>query len=365
MIIEVWDIPQNELKATPVLPSRSTQPLARTSIKASTSGYADLSNICLSISSLGSFVVFHSDDPLEKRLTGCVLIRSELTEDLTEKDICKGLQNFCGLDFCGFGSFHIMDVNHPREEDEVYIACDGMSVTLYKAYDVWTQLYTISLAIESDLDAAKTLFSSLRGQFCVWTGAHGVVSIWNLETKEHISYISVNGDSAGIRAHLSADGSLIAISDKGCISLYRAMSGIKLAEYREGLEGERYFEVILEKDHFMFSKPIREGDTPNVRYREVVNIRDMSVVRDLCLHKDYTLNMPISSAKKLFAYSQVRSIDCTVHTALKMSHSGWASVLTVCPFFTRFKKKLFLGLRSEHCPNADRGDFNTKTITVR
>ncbi|KAF9110507.1 hypothetical protein BGX27_006273 [Mortierella sp. AM989] len=295
MIIDVWDILKSEQKGTSVLPSRSTRRLASIDVPSPTR--TDHLDICLSISSSGSSVVLHSSDSLLKYPSCHVFHHLPSTEHLKQIDPCEGLQNFIG-----YGGFHITDVTNPHKNNEFYITCDGMSVSLYTTHDPWQLLHTISLAIEPDMNAAKNLFLSLRDRYCVWSGVKGVVSIWNLKTRKHISYIPV--DSANIRAHLSTDGSLIAISSKGCISIYRTVSGIKLGEYREGIEDERYFEVILEKDHFMFSRPIGKNDTTHTRHREVVCIRDMTISRRFHLHKDYKLHVPIGSDKQVFLYSQ-------------------------------------------------------------
>ncbi|KAF9435002.1 hypothetical protein BGZ76_007053 [Entomortierella beljakovae] len=217
---------------------------------------------------------------------------------MVEMPLPSGLYGYFGM-----GCFHSYFPKGSVGFKERYITCDGKSVTVYDTTGNWSLELEMKLASEQNLEAALGVMQSLRGQYFAWTGERGVVSIWDIESQSQISYIHVEGSSLGASASISRDGSLVAISVKGRISIHEILSGVKLGEYKDGLGEEKYFEVVLEKEYFMLldQSPPKDSDN-DIVLRKIVRISDMSVVDVLPVHKDYSLECLLND--HFFLYTQ-------------------------------------------------------------
>ncbi|KAF9115494.1 hypothetical protein BGX27_007623 [Mortierella sp. AM989] len=306
---EVWALHESPEQQYPPSRGLSTRPYARGSLTAKLANHPDLRDICLSVSNSGQQVVLHSN---ELSLNGmpCHIFRCSSyprphytpseSFDMEELPPPKGLNGFFGQ-----GTFHSYISKVSGELKERYITCDGKSVCIYIPLGNWSMESEMKLGSEPHLEAALGVMQSLRGQFFAWTGEKGVVSIWDLESRRQISYIHVEGSSLGASASISSDGSLVAISVKGRISVHETISGVKLGEYKEGLGEEKFFEVILEKDYFMLldHDPLKDTNS-DIAERKIVRISDMSVVKTFPIHKDYSLQFPSTHSDQVFLYSQ-------------------------------------------------------------
>ncbi|KAF9115492.1 hypothetical protein BGX27_007621 [Mortierella sp. AM989] len=307
-IVEVWALEGNGSEGSNVPLARITRPFARGTFRATFANHPDLRDICLSVSNSGQHVALHSNDSSHKGIP-CHILKcnphvtynpASTSLVLNELTLPRGLKRFFG-----HGTFHSYESKSSGGLKERYIICDGIHVSVYNFAKDWTLESKIALGAESNPEAALGVMQSIRGQFIAWTGERGVVSIWDLESRSQISYIHVEGSNLGASASLSKDGSLIAISVKGRISIHETISGVKLGEYKGGLGEEKYFEVILEKDYFMLldHNPPKDTDSDIVD-RKIVRISDMSVVKTFPVHKDYMLESPSLLNYQALVYTQ-------------------------------------------------------------
>ncbi|KAI1319275.1 hypothetical protein EDD11_004412 [Mortierella claussenii] len=308
--LEVWDLRQSREESLSSTPRIHNTPIARAFIMAFTTSHPDLMDISLSISSFGSQVVLHSAEPSEMGIP-CHIFNCDAPAPadhdmskpwmLSLTTICEGLRGYYG-----YGAFHFSTNETPYEKDERYLTCDGSSVAVYNILGGWNRLHVLTLSVESNLDAALALFLSIRGRYFAWTGTKGVVSIWDVIAAKQVSFIPLENDYTSVYANMSRDGSMIAISVKGRISIYQTFSGVKLGDYEPGMSDENYFEVVLEKDHFLvLDQPSPDAtSSEQIGCRRLISARDMSVAKTLSIHQDYEVQYPVPVASPAFAYAQ-------------------------------------------------------------
>ncbi|KAF9360155.1 hypothetical protein BGX26_010401 [Mortierella sp. AD094] len=308
--LEIWDLRESREHALSSIPRVHSTPVARAFINAFTASHPDLMDISLSISSFGTQVVIHSAEPSESGIP-CHIFNCEppapADHDLTKPwslslmPVCEGLRGYYG-----YGAFHFSTNDAPYEKDERYITCDGSTVNVFNIHGGWSRLRVLTLSVEANLDAALAIFLSMRGRYFTWTGVKGVVSIWDIVAGKQVSFIPLEDDHTSVYANMSRDGSMVAISIKGRVSIYQTFSGVKLGDFEPGLSDENYFEVVLERDHFMvLDQPQSDSDGfEQVGCRRLISTRDMSVAKTLSIHQDYEVQYPVPIANPAFAYAQ-------------------------------------------------------------
>ncbi|KAI8604386.1 hypothetical protein EDD21DRAFT_221908 [Dissophora ornata] len=308
--LEIWDLRESKADTFAATPRVHNTPCARTFIKAFTTSHPDLMDISLSISSFGSQVVLHSAEPSESGIP-CHIFNCDppapADHDLSKPwslsltTICQGLRGYYG-----YGAFHFCTPDSPHEKDERYVTCDGSMVSIYNIHGDWSRIRVLTLSVEPSLDSALAMFLSMRGRYFSWTGVKGVVSIWDLTAGKQVSFIPMEDDHSTVYANMSRDGSMVAISVKGRVSIYQTFTGVKLGDYEPGLSDENYFEVVLEKDHFMvLDQPGSDSNDPEqIGCRRLISTRDMSVAKTLLIHQDYEVQYPVPIANPAFAYAQ-------------------------------------------------------------
>ncbi|KAG0309425.1 hypothetical protein BGZ98_002613 [Dissophora globulifera] len=308
--LEIWDLRESKEEAFAPAPRVHNVPVARAFIKAFSTNHPDLMDISLSISSFGSQVVLHSAEPSESGIP-CHIFNCDAPapadHDLSKpwtlslKTICQGLHGYYG-----YGAFQFGTSEAPHERDERYVTCDGSTVSVYNIHGEWSRIRTMTLNVEANLDAALAMFLSMRGRYFAWTGVKGVVSIWDVTAGKQVSFIPMEDDHSTVYANMSRDGSMVAISVKGRISIYQTFTGVKLGDYEPGTGDENYFEVVLEKDHFLvMDQPGSDPhDAEQIGCRRLISTRDMSVAKTLRIHQDYEVQYPVPVSNPAFAYAQ-------------------------------------------------------------
>ncbi|KAF9200554.1 hypothetical protein BGZ49_009197 [Haplosporangium sp. Z 27] len=308
--LEVWDLRDSKEHSLSPVPRVHSSPVARTFIKAFTASHPDLMDISLSISSFGSQMVIHSAEPSESGIP-CHIFNCEppapADHDLSKPwnlsllPVCEGLRGYYG-----YGAFHFTTNDVPYEKDERYITCDGSTVNIFDIHEGWSRLRVLTLSVDTNLDAALAILLSMRGRYFTWTGVKGVVSIWDVVAGKQVSFIPLEDDHTNVYANMSRDGSMVAVSIKGRVSIYQTFSGVKLGDFEPGLSDENYFEVVLERDHFMvLDQPQNDSNgLEQVGCRRLISTRDMSVAKTLNIHQDYEVQYPVPIASPAFAYAQ-------------------------------------------------------------
>ncbi|KAF9953733.1 hypothetical protein BGZ72_005196 [Mortierella alpina] len=221
---------------------------------------------------------------------------------------CESLRNYFG-----YGSFHISDLDNPKAENERYFTFNGTEFDVYSTEGEWQQLYSLSLGIDKDplvrVTNTNSLRESLRGRYFAWTGDKSGVSIWDFETGKFVTTIMIPEDSGNVRAALSADGSMVAISVNGSVQIHDVVSGIKMGVYKAGPRDDNELEVVFGRDHFMAlnSAKSSSGDR-HVDAHSIIRVHDMEIVDTHMVYWQYETEYP-SSAEPVFAYSQGATLN--------------------------------------------------------
>ncbi|KAG0302447.1 hypothetical protein BGZ98_007492 [Dissophora globulifera] len=319
---------RNKPKTLQQPPLQHTSPLARGIISASNVNHTDRADICLSISADGRYVAVHSNHHSQNGIScHTFLVNTNNSKGVSINNDMNGHQFKSSLsilpprslpqslrNFFGYGTFHLTKMASTKDrslkascdqELDCYITSDGKSVSVYKTTDNWVMVRNITLGVKPHFGAALNVISSLRGRYFAWTGSEGVLSIWDLTSGQQVSYFKVEAGSAGTRAHISRDGSLVAVSVKAAITVHETATGIKLGSYLNGLGESNSFEILLEKYHAMVldQLPLKDAKEKMVE-RKIVAVSDMSVVRTYRIHRDYAVQSPVLATDQIFSYSQ-------------------------------------------------------------
>ncbi|KAF9973104.1 hypothetical protein BGZ75_001265, partial [Mortierella antarctica] len=169
--------------------------------------------------------------------------------------ICSNLQAFFG-----YGAFHNTDQHDPNCDNECYFNFHGSTFDVYSTNGGWKQLYSLTFGIKGvpcrPVDM-KYLTQSLRGRYFAWTGDRGTISIWDFETGQYITSISIPNDTRVVCAALCEDGSMITITVNGCIQLYDVVTGVKLGVHQAEWKACNGSEIIFRQEYFMALDPAK------------------------------------------------------------------------------------------------------------
>ncbi|KAF9952386.1 hypothetical protein BGZ70_000617 [Mortierella alpina] len=349
--IDVWDLRTSSQLDSTGKPQAITTPLAHTSFAVSTqlTTYDALckAELQVSISSAGSQVVMGYVDESEHavplhiyRCSPTAPADRDLSEPWELEKVpmtCESLHNYFG-----YGSFHISDMDDSKAENERYFTFNGTEFDVYSTDGEWVQLYSLSLGVDKDpLDGAEfdlystdgewvllhspslgvdkdplirrtnmaSLREGLRGRYFAWTGDKGGVSIWDFETGKFVTAILIPEDTGNVRAALSADGSMIAISVNGSVQIHDVVSGIKLGVYKAGSRDDNELEVVFGQDHFMaLNSALSLNGDKHIDAHSIIRVHDMSIVKTHIVYWQYETEFP-TSVDPVFAYSQEATLN--------------------------------------------------------
>ncbi|KAG0044185.1 hypothetical protein BGZ83_010573 [Gryganskiella cystojenkinii] len=200
--------------------------------------------------------------------------------------ICESKSELQGA--YGRGRFNISDTNSPDQKNERFIFSDGLSVSVYDASEErWTFMHRITLTLEGRLHNARSLISSIKNRYMVWTGYKGIASVWNVETGKPISHIGIDEGDAEVHSRVSTDGSMVLVASKGAVSLYQTLTGIRLGTYKEGL-------TMVNTDLLRFTDnyiAILDDTDPTKMwaksYHTILSASDMSVKKNVAVPNGY------------------------------------------------------------------------------
>ncbi|KAF9938852.1 hypothetical protein BGZ67_010328 [Mortierella alpina] len=145
---------------------------------------------------------------------------------------------------CNAGKFHIVASKDLNVEDELFIVCDGVSVTIYSIFGQWSHVRTIRLmGVERSMDkhvVEHRLIDSIRSRYFSWTDGDETVIICDLETGLLVSRVPKSRNAC-----FSDDGTLVTMrhSDSGVTTRW-THSGIVIA----AAEGARANPIFLPGD---------------------------------------------------------------------------------------------------------------------
>ncbi|KAI8601419.1 hypothetical protein EDD21DRAFT_108105 [Dissophora ornata] len=114
---------------------------------------------------------------------------------------------------CGYGKFHITATEDRDAEDELFIACNGMSVDIYRVQGRWSRIRTIELSPSDSIPDPRRLIEGLRARYFAWSDKTDVVSVCDLESGLLVCCMTLHNGSV----KFSDDGSLMALRQAGDI----------------------------------------------------------------------------------------------------------------------------------------------------
>ncbi|KAG0305575.1 hypothetical protein BGZ98_003923 [Dissophora globulifera] len=244
-VIEVWSL----LPGAAIAPTTSVnQP--------------DLAVISLSISADGLYIAIHSNERSDNGIpshiftvntnnnkSGSVNIDMNGHQSKSSRSMLSLISLPEGLqDFFGYGTFHLVNMASARDR------------------------------LQNGYHTRKAFCEEENELYITSDGNEGVISVWDLALNQQVSYFQVEGGNASTRAYLSRDGSLVAVSVKGAITIHETATGVRLGSYPHGLGDNNDFEIVLQNDHAMVLDrlPMKDAREKMVD-RKIVAVSDMSV----------------------------------------------------------------------------------------
>lgn len=287
-IIEVWDIAASGEGSSQGSPQQLSVPSARGSVLAGSVPESENTELCISCS--GSSLTFFTDGSAEPSISFQLLTwtpsgtcndKDTDPKTLSSRRPCSSL---CG--FLGFGAFVTASDDIHENKCEKFIACDGVSVSVYSTIDDWSLLKTITLGLCRNPEAASNAITSARGRYFAWTGDKGVVSVWDMETAKHFIHIPLSDDIAkGSPVKFSRSGSMMAICSgkKGQVAVHQMPSGVKMGRYTHRVEKYASYEVFFADEQLVVPSNDRSYA------RTIVCTRTMKAIRTFSVNKGYKL----------------------------------------------------------------------------
>ncbi|KAG9071773.1 hypothetical protein KI688_005989 [Linnemannia hyalina] len=163
---------------------------------------------------------------------------------------CPGLKNYIGE-----GVFHIVDKSNPNPKDELFVACNGITIEIYSTFEDWT--YQRSIVMDSafarqnlQFDMAFTMFNQIQGRYLITTN-DTVAFTFDIILGTLVSF-STNLSNAQVTlmnyfSSVSADGDWVAIPGYGHVNVYRTQTWTLQGSYvfDEVESDERVTEVMF------------------------------------------------------------------------------------------------------------------------
>ncbi|KAF9362334.1 hypothetical protein BGX34_006375 [Mortierella sp. NVP85] len=334
--IDIWDVRSQSGKSTSSSPQVITVPCAQAKFEVSKADPSWSPEINLDISTYGSQVALCTEEEAKGGISFRVFKwnpASPVDHDLSQPWPLQRTTTICDNGYYNMFSYHTSDPVNSKEEDERFCICDGLSFTVYNTVGRWAQIYRISMQQHLSFLAADQALDSLQGRYFAWLNTNGVISVWDFETGKLVSHI-LTGDDSATNPELSLDGSMLAVTVSGTIQFYDTFTGIKLGVYREGLSEESDIDYVLGQDHFLtfnlqestVSKPAKHN------VRSVVNVRNMSIVKNYDIHEDYYSQYLNAGKTMLFAYTEGSNVTVrNMGDILSAAASDECGVDGACP----------------------------------
>ncbi|KAF8940294.1 hypothetical protein BGZ58_007066 [Dissophora ornata] len=318
--VELWDLREPRASESASPPRIHHVPYARISFKALEPRLVDKRDFTIKtrISSSGSQVAICSthDEPntsIPFRVFKVALAApaerdpSQLCQLEKVPTICDGLQ-------FGFMSYHRPDPdskNGDEEDEERFWTTQGNSFSAYSIKGRWNRICTICIQDQVESYAEWELCNSIQGRYFAWTGARGVISVWNFETGKLVFYMFTKNGVGLSSPSLSADGSIVAIPFKNTIQLYDTFTGMKIGIFKKGLDFSIKKDIVFGKDYFLTYKPDLSTPLAPKKHdtRIIVRVRDMSIVKSFYMHENYRSEYPQSGHDPIFAYRQGSTLN--------------------------------------------------------
>ncbi|KAH7057836.1 hypothetical protein BKA57DRAFT_531159 [Linnemannia elongata] len=140
---------------------------------------------------------------------------------------CPGLRNYIGD-----GVFHMIDNSNPHPKDELFVACDGITINIYSTFEDWNLQRSIVMdsAFASrceHFDMACTMSKQLRGRYLVTTN-DTVAFTFDIDLGTLVSFSTavprVQVVYMNYYSSVSADGLLVAIPGYRHVDVYRTQT---------------------------------------------------------------------------------------------------------------------------------------------
>ncbi|KAF9911917.1 hypothetical protein EC991_001823 [Linnemannia zychae] len=161
---------------------------------------------------------------------------------------CPGLRNYTGN-----GVFHMVDGLNPDLKDELFITCDGVTIEIYKIFETWAHLRSITIdssvtSVDHAPDYGEALFNRTRGRYFIAANSHSAFTIDIMEGALVSFTSTLLQEDLRLMNYLSAvskDGTLIAVPGFRQVNIYWTKTWTLHGSYvfQEIASDERLFNV--------------------------------------------------------------------------------------------------------------------------
>ncbi|KAG0295172.1 hypothetical protein BGZ96_012368 [Linnemannia gamsii] len=181
---------------------------------------------------------------------------------------CPGLRNYVGD-----GVFHMVDKLNPDPKDELFVACNGITIEIYSTFEQWTPLRSIvmdsTLARQNQpFDMGSAMFRQLQGRYLITTNdtegfTYDIMqgTLISFSTAVPEAYVC----TMNYLSTVSPDGLLIAISGYRHVSVYRTQTWT--------LQGTYVFDEIASDERVERAIFMDDGNLLHVMVGQIENVR--------------------------------------------------------------------------------------------
>ncbi|KAF9140294.1 hypothetical protein BGX30_006738 [Mortierella sp. GBA39] len=246
---------------------------------------------------------------------------------------CPRLRNYIGE-----GVFHIVDKSNPDPKDELFVACNGITIDIYSTFEDWTPLRSIVMdsAFASQniqFDMAFTMFNQIQGRYLVTTN-DTVAFTFDIILGTLVSF-STNLSIAQVvmmnyYSSVSADGDWIAIPGFRHVDVYQTQTWTLQGSYvfDEVESDERVTQVMfMDSGRLLY---IMVGLIANIYWQRrpgyILDVATMSVV------------------------GRVAAIGCDSVNSTRLDGSGQG---LICSGYTKLWDTRLADLRTHRSPTGD------------
>lgn len=210
------------------------------------------------------------------------------------------------VDFIGFGKFHDTAEGEQDEKNERFIACDGLSVMVYKSFGNWEHIYTLRFKVERRPGQDRVMINSVRSKYFAWLGHKNALSIWDIDSGTFLSYIDLPKRIDGIYdIEFSKDGSTMALAHPFGITTYQTDSGIECKNFLPDdlFEGNIHIHFIQGDSRMMLQTPQRRKDVGPGQYGYILDTQNLTEIAPfhMVVFQGYTVHRTSTGDNQLLS----------------------------------------------------------------
>ncbi|KAF9178368.1 hypothetical protein BGZ50_007770 [Haplosporangium sp. Z 11] len=213
----------------------------------------------------------------------------------------------------GYGAFHCIDFRDPREENELFVACDGTSACVFSTSTPWTLMHVIKLQLSRPLDQTLALLSDTRTHIFIWPGAMDSFSFYRIQDGARRGGFNLpEQNPEDYNISLALDSTTVAIGRRTSVEIYYAPTARTTGTFR--VKNVIISDVVFEQDYFLVTTtPFVPVGGERCCTLKVVNARDMSEVGTISFPQYYKMLVSPYGRDVLLGYRQGSTLNFIRH----------------------------------------------------